>query len=1111
MAATLALPDVPGLRIHELIGGGAHSQVFRAVHGGRSYALKVLAPLDGRAVDQRLAQARRQAAILARLAHPVLPRIVTVGQAGGAGYIVSELVNGQTLRSMLAAGPLPEERIVRLGRGLASGLAALHLAGLIHRDLKPENILVSPAGEPALVDFDLAQALASPAQTQIVGTPAYSSPEQSGVLPQPADARSDLYSLGAVLFECAGGLQPFASARKRGLRSDQVPALRDLNPNISAELAAIIAKLLAHDPNDRYQNAESLLRDLGTLLSDHADEAPSAQLASPLPPPLVGRIEEMKRLRQSWQEALHERGHAVVISGPLGSGKTHLTCCFLHELRAAGRLAMAGSCTEGEPAPFGALRQALESWLSSLGELPPAQLALAGQRLKIAAGDFAGSLKLFSPAFERVFEGLPAPPQSELLRERFYDILTEFLLKLAGCYGGLALFLDDAQWLDTSTQQVLARLSARIEGGPLLLGLAVLSDDAESPPAAAAEAVGAATRVRLRLDALDTAPTGQLVGSLLGSDSVSPEIVAQVASWTGGNPLAIKEYVDALLEAGVLTLQWGRWLLDAKAFERVQLPPDVAQLIAARVKQLSRPARVVLQSAALMSGRFSQELLEAVVGDQGHTERAIVEGIEAHLVDFLGPDLYELSHDNVRQALLAGLSDQQLRTLHDRIADALSSSEPEPNRQRVYAIAQHYALGHADLDWRRVYETSLAAGIAAMRSFADAEAYDFLEHAERAAAAAQIVPSIGLDEALGEVCARGGRWEGARRHLSVALERTANPSRRAPLRSRLARVNLANRDTQAAWAQVESGFADLGEPPSRWIMPRLLRAAWWWLAGLLALRFGWGYGSAQGALRERLRLLSDLYVTGTYTAYLMHSQSRMFEMAARQLYIGHLLGDSPELASGLTAYGNLLASLGRYQASKRCSERAIAMCIRLGDRVTLARVRMFGAWQEHVAGYPRRGEMAMRRSLQLDSAWLDASDYAYAHIELAWNLMMRGYCRDALTLIEETLLRAQPDSGEARNLEFKSAALLAVLGRGSEALASLSRAAADDGAGWLRDGYYSALVLTLVEAGELGQPLDDAIEAYRTSAPMKPPRTAFHSRHFFVFQAYARLEQCMRD
>lgn len=1108
------MPEVPGLSIQEVIGRGTHSTVYRAVYGTKTYALKLLEP-DESGDDQRVQETCRLAATLARAKHPALPRIAAVGKSPAGVYVASEFVEGPTLAAEISAGPYDESRIVRLGRSLAGGLAKLHELGLVHRDVKPDNIVLGSGDQPVLVDFDLVARLES-ASEEVSGTLLYAPPEQTGALRRPVDARSDLYSLGAVLFECATGRSPFGAAGPSSIPgSADPPALRDLNPAISPALAAVISKLLAPEPDDRYQSAHNLLDDLDLIPLLSAEAAGNSTLlfeAEPQPLPLAGRDSEFDKLRHLWREALRDRGRVVLLRGPSGSGKTHLAQAFLTEVQASGRLVLMGRCAEGESVPFGALRRALDEWLASFGHMVAAQRALAEQRLRIAAGDFAGLLRVLSPAFEQAFAGLQPAGDISRLRERFYDILAEFLLKLAGCYGGLAFFLDDVQWLDTSTQEVLRRVGMRLEGAPLLVLAAIRTDShGRALRPGSHTSLSTDTRFQIRLTPLTEAATGQLVAYLLGEDYVSADIVNHVAAWTNGNPLAISEYVESLLDAGVLRPEWGTWSLDTSGLERLRLPRDVAQLLAVRVANLEPTQLEVLRIAALVGGRIQPAALRAIVDDTTAIDDTLAVGLRSNLIRSVADGAFEFTHDSVRDGLLSGLPSHTTRDLHERIAESLDSLPEDQQQQHLFAIARHFALGQRAGNAQRVYETNLAAGLAAMRSLADAEAYEFLLQARRTAQSIGLTDLGDLDEALGEVCGRAGRWDEAMAYLSSALEQIDEPLRRAGMYAHLARVRVANRETLLAWREVELGFEAMGMSIGRNKVTRVLFSLWAWISGMLSLRIGLGYGSAKGEQRERLKMQSQLYIIGAYAAYLLHDNLKTVEMVTRQLRLGHLMGDSVELASALTAYGNVLAMLSRPEAAARYSERSLVIVNRLNDRFHLARLRMFQAWQRHLAGQPRQAEAAMRRCLQLDGSWLDAADFAYSHIDLAWNLMMRGYLRESLDFLELALKRSQPGSGEARNIEIKVAALQAALGRPGEALERAARARPTDADpdDWLKSGYYSYLALLLLELGELGEPMEEALEKYHSASEAGPAQTSFHGRHFYVFQAYARLEQCM--
>ncbi len=239
---------------------------FARVVGSAEVAVKVMHARPEE--PDRRALYRREAAVIGTLTHPALPRIYAVGELDGRPALVMELVEGETLQERLARGAaLPEQEVVRLGIRVAGALSAAHEAGVVHRDVKPANLVIDASGEAKLIDFGLAaQSGTLQARDATIGTVRYSPPEQTGLLQRPVDGRSDLYSLGATLFEAATGHAPFAAAdvgelaRLHAVAEPPDPLV--LAPELSPALAAILLRLLAKDPDDRYQSAHGLLHDL---------------------------------------------------------------------------------------------------------------------------------------------------------------------------------------------------------------------------------------------------------------------------------------------------------------------------------------------------------------------------------------------------------------------------------------------------------------------------------------------------------------------------------------------------------------------------------------------------------------------------------------------------------------------------------------------------------------------------------------------------------------------------------------------------------------------------------------------------------------------------------
>jgi serine/threonine-protein kinase len=279
-----ALRKMGGYELLEVLGRGGMATTFRArrLRDGREVAVKVPHETGDESYPARFL---REGRLGEALHHPRLVRIFEAGEEQGRAFLAMELIPGTTLRSVIEAAPrgLPLPRALEIARDIAEALDYAHSKGVVHRDLKPENIMLLPDGSLKVMDFGVARVEGQPGLTAagfLFGSPLYAAPEQVDAGASAASARSDLYSLGIVLFELLEGEPPFvAESVYKVLEMQQqapLPEPHHLRRPLPPEVWSVLERLLAKDPEQRYASAQQLLVELDQLLFQTEERAEAA-------------------------------------------------------------------------------------------------------------------------------------------------------------------------------------------------------------------------------------------------------------------------------------------------------------------------------------------------------------------------------------------------------------------------------------------------------------------------------------------------------------------------------------------------------------------------------------------------------------------------------------------------------------------------------------------------------------------------------------------------------------------------------------------------------------------------------------------------------------------
>ncbi|MFC3744683.1 diguanylate cyclase [Paractinoplanes deccanensis] len=1061
--------ELSGLEVGDELGRGASTTVHRAVRQGQPYALK----RPAKAAPDMIAGFRREAALLACVDDAAVTRVHAVGLLDGVPALVLEYIPGGPLADQLAAGPLGPERAVEIAAQLARGLAAAHRVGLVHRDVKPGNIILVPGRPARLIDFGLA--LLGPegeeGEDRAVGTFLYASPEQSGMLKRPVDGRSDLYSLGVVLFECLTGRLPFeAGDVGELLRMHLVAPVPDLaaTDGVPPELAAVVSRLLAKDPDDRYPDAAALLADLRRCPGGEAAELPVAGRW-----PLCGRDAEREALAARWERARAGHGGVVMIRGASGSGRSRLAeeatvpAAGFPVLRVAGQHDAAG--------PLAALRAAVDGYLQSLRWLPaPERAAAEGQLRAAAAASGAALLSRLSPRLAELIGDTGGGEEAGIAA------VVAFLGDLARRSGGLLLLLDDAEWLDAGTREVLARLTPELPSLPLLVVLT--GQDGRH-----AQADLVLTCSPLAREAVD-----ELVASRLPGATVTAELTRHVADRTGGSPMAVVAYLWRLIDAGLLSPLWGVWRLDEAGAAELPAADDVRALLASRLDGLPDAGREVLVLAALAGPRFRTETLP---GEPERVVAAVADAVERRIVQAEGGGWYAFMHPLLRDALLAGLP---VRELHAALA-AKRESLPERLRDpgHEYALARHHREAGDLVPQARRRASALAAGLRALEDLAADEAIGYLEDA-----------APGLPEALHPLAVaylRAGRFTDCGATIARAL--AAETGRDARVRLLITEVELHH----TVWADDKAleaagrALAELGRPLPR-VAPTLAIAA----AGALVRRTPWGHGSARGRRREELALLAAVLDAGGFAAAVGLRLREAGMLAMRAVYAVNRLGAGPEYVRIYGLLGYVAYVVGLPGTAARCLDRAARVASALHDPALVAYVEwlrgcglLFGA---------RDDGSAWMASIARHRRWYGPAQLLPGHATLGLRLLLRGYVQEARAEYERGLaVLADPATANGTSFSMLGVMIPAMEGRPGEAAKALAALRATDSYSPVqRANILVAAACAAVEEGEFGPAFDALIGEFKALGLRDRDLMTQH-KLIYTFQSHGRMAQMRLD
>lgn len=703
-------------RLEDEIGRGGIGIIYRAYDTllERLVAVKVL-HTTGQGSEGR-ANILREAQIIARLNHPNIITVFDAGEVLEAPYLVMQLINGTPLDAVI---PIPVEQIHGFFAQICSALEYAHTQGIVHRDLKPSNLLLEQNGRIMLMDFGLARSTASRMSVEgvITGTFLYMAPEQA--LGKPVDARTDLYSLGVILYEMATGEPPFTGDDPIAIITQHLyapvvpPCLK--NEALPIALNDLILRLLSKEPADRPASAADALAILEGELSGDIETVQAAEELSILERIVRGRLvarqSELSEAEKQWSRAKSGERQVLLLSGEPGIGKTRLVQEIVTRAEVSGGIALVGESYAEGGTPYTPFSQIARSALLGVQAATDFPVYILADLLALAPDQHL--------RFPTIQPNPPLDPKAD--QARLFENLVTWC-QLLSEKKPLLIVLEDAHWADSGSLNLLHQLIRRTRSLPVLFVLTYRELElSEQLPLQGLlvdlnrERIG----VSLKLKRLDEHGTEAMLATLF-AEEITPDFLSEIYIATEGNPFFIEEVCKALVESGQVYYQDGRW--QRPAMEIIHIPQSVRLAIQARLAKLPEPVQEILHTAALIGREFAIELLQAVCGLE---EDQLIDAIEAsessHFIQELSPTdglSYQFTHALFQATLVEEIHTLRRRRMHRRIAETLQHLHPD----HYEALAFHFTEGGDD---QQAYSYLILAGrkAAAVLSNAEAEEY----------------------------------------------------------------------------------------------------------------------------------------------------------------------------------------------------------------------------------------------------------------------------------------------------------------------------------------------------------------------------------------------------
>ncbi|MFN6465952.1 MAG: AAA family ATPase [Nostoc sp. DedVER02] len=719
---------LPGFQIVTLLKAGVKAVIYRGIKVKEQCSVIIKGLRPEQCTPNNIEQLKHEYAIAQRLNTTAAVKVYALEMHQGIPYLIMEDFEARSLDQLLDQFQQPIS-FLKIAIEITSKLAQIHTHQIVHKDIKPQNILVNlETSQVKIADFGIATFI--PYQQQMVssssrieGSLPYLSPEQTGRMNRGIDHRSDLYSLGITFYEMLTGQLPFQGQDPLEWVHCHIaqspPSPKKLNSEIPQMLCDIIIKLLSKVAEQRYQSALGLQFDLEECLKqlETTREIQSFILGKQdiserfqIPQKLYGREQEITKLLQAFERVVSQgKPEIILVSGYAGVGKSTLVKEIHKPIVKERGVFICGKFDQNKrDIPYSTIVQAFKTLVRQILTQPEEQLANWKKRIQTALGNNGKLITDVIPEVELIIGEQPPIPELGPVesQNRFNLVFQNFISVFARKEHPLTVFLDDMQWADSATLNLIQTVIIGSNIQYLCFILAYRDNEVnvvQSFSLMIEKVRNYGTIItEIILTPLNLIYINQLVADTLHSSQGRVEPLAKlIIQKTDGNPFFVNEFLKTLHQENlvVFNLQHRIWQWDIAEIEAQGITDNIVSLIVGRIQKLPFATQEVLKLASCIGNRFDLTVL-AVVAEQSieETANALVEAILRGLIIPIESDEstqknYRFYHDRVQQAAYALIADELKSAVHLTIGRLLlKNTSPEHVNEQIFDLVNQLNL-----------------------------------------------------------------------------------------------------------------------------------------------------------------------------------------------------------------------------------------------------------------------------------------------------------------------------------------------------------------------------------------------------------------------------------